>query len=124
MNKRDEALFKNRTLQLIRSSNRSGSHSGCLKIWKGNTYEHELAKFEICFKLISEGWEIYTETIFLNGSRADIVAIGFGRAVIIEVETKKSEKALKEKMLSKENYPQEFEKVLFITGENPRDLKI
>lgn len=124
MNNRDKILFRNRMVQLIRSSNRCGSHSGCLKIWKGCTHEHELAKFEICFKLINEGWEIFTEAIFVNGSRADIIAIGFGRAVIIEVETPKSKKDMEKKMLSKENYPEEFERVLFITDEKLEDLEI
>jgi hypothetical protein len=124
MNKKQDMMFKNRMCQHIRSANRCGSHNGCLKIWKGNTYEHEKAKFDICFKLINEGWDIWTECIFMNGDRADIVAIGFGRAVIIEIETPKSQKAMKEKLLSKENYPDDFEKILFITDEDVNKLSI
>ena len=115
MNKKDEILFRHKMSRVIRSSNRCGSHLGCLKIWKGNTFEHEKTKFEICFKLINEGWDIYTEAIFETGDRADIVAIGFGRCVLIEVETPKSAKAMEKKMLTKENYPSEFEKILVVT---------
>lgn len=115
MNKQSEQRHRNSLSQHIRSANRCGSHNGCLKIWKGCTYEHERTKFEICFILINEGWDIYTEAIFTSGDRGDIVAIGFGRAVIIEIETPKSAKEMSEKLLSKENYPAQFEKVLIIT---------
>lgn len=121
MNKRNDMMFKNKMSHVIRSANRCGSHNGCLKIWKGNTYEHERVKFEICFQLINEGWDIWTEAIFISGDRADIVAIGFGRAVIIEIETPKSKKEMEKKLLSKENYPADFEKRLVITDEFKRD---
>ena len=121
MNKRQDMMFKNRMCQHIRSANRCGSHNGCLKIWKGCTYEHERTKFDICYQLINEGWDIYTEAIFTSGDRADIVAIGFGRAIIIEIETPKSKKEMDEKILSKENYPEDFEKVLVITDKFNKD---
>jgi hypothetical protein len=57
----------------------------------------------------------------MSGDRADIIAIGFGRAIIIEIETPKSKKEMDEKLLSKENYPEDFEKVLVITDEFNKD---
>lgn len=114
-------IFKNRMIQNIRSSNRCGSHEGCLRIWKNCSYIHERVKFDICFKLINEGWSIYTEAIFTSGDRGDIVAIGFGRGVIIEIETAKSKKELDKKISSKENYPSNFEKVLVVTDNFNKD---
>jgi hypothetical protein len=125
MNKKDETMFRYRMARVIRSSNRCGNHNGCLRIWKGNTFEHEKTKFEICFKLINEGYDIYSEAIFESGYRADIVAIGYGRGIIIEVETPKSVEGMKKKMLTKENYPDEFEKILIVTDNfNLEDFKI
>jgi hypothetical protein len=74
-----------RLLNCIRSSNKCGSHEGCLRIWRGCTHAHELAKFEVCFKLINDGWSVFTEAIFTNGNRADIVAIKGGVGIIVEI---------------------------------------
>jgi len=47
----------------------------CVKINTHNTLEHERAKFILCYKLIKEGYQIVTEAIFKNGSRADILVL-------------------------------------------------
>jgi len=105
-----EYFFRNRIIQKIRFSNRSGSHRNCFRYHKNNTENHENVKYLIYKKLIDHGWDVWTECIFNNGSRADIFAIKGKRARIIEIETKKSEKELSEKMITKEkNYPKEIE---------------
>jgi hypothetical protein len=97
-------------LSEIRSSNRCGSHAGCLKIWKGCTYEHELGKFDVCFSLINKDWSVYTEAIFNSGHRADIVAIKEGQGIIIEILDSEKEKVKKlEENPKKCKYPQIFE---------------
>jgi len=39
----------------------------------GNSDEHEMAKFKLALYLMKEGKEVYTEVIFKNGGRADIL---------------------------------------------------
>ncbi len=45
----------------------------CVKINAHNTLRHEKRKFEVCWWLKSQGKEFYTEVIFNNNRRADIV---------------------------------------------------
>jgi hypothetical protein len=120
MNKLNSEIFRNKIFRQVRSSNRSGSHNGCVRIFPNNTFEHERVKFEICYKLLGEGWDILTEAIFTNGKRCDILAVSKGRAVIIEIETPKSKKELDKKMLSKKEYP-DFEMILVITDKFDRE---
>ena len=61
--RKDVMMQRNRISQLIRMSNRFGSHRNCCKIIMGNSYEHELAKFNRCFKEINEGKEVLTEAV-------------------------------------------------------------
>ncbi len=101
-----EYFKRNRLIQSIRFSNRSGSHCNCFRYHKNNSDEHENTKFEIFKKLINQNYDVWTETIFIDGYRADILAIKDGKGYIVEIETKHSD----ERMLDKQkNYPQEFE---------------
>jgi len=108
MNKRKEQYWKNYFTQKIRFSNRTGSHRNCIRIFKNNTYIHEKTKFDICWKLIRDGYEVWTECIFTSGQRADIMAIMGSSAYLIEVETPKSPKEMEKKLMQKYKYPHEF----------------
>jgi len=48
---------------------------GVVKINIGNNYIHELAKFLTCWELAFDGKRFYTEAIFKNGKRCDIISI-------------------------------------------------
>ena len=60
------------------------------------------------------GYTIFTECIFTDGGRADIVAINDKNAWIVEVETKKSPKEMAKKLAQKDNYPDIFDLVVII----------
>ena len=67
----------------IRHSNKIGSHRNCIRINVANSIEHELAKLRICYELIKSGKEVFTEAIFVNGSRADILVLDDHRVIEI-----------------------------------------
>ena len=89
--RKDVMMQRNRISQLIRMSNRFGSHRNCCKIIMGNSYEHELAKFNRCFKEINDGKEILTECVFETGGKADILVLDDGLVVECLVSEKKEE---------------------------------
>ncbi|MFW6173350.1 MAG: hypothetical protein ACOC5T_06355 [Elusimicrobiota bacterium] len=109
-NYKEKYYSTRKLINKIRVSNRSGSYKNCFKYHKQNTDEHEDTKYEIFKKLRKQGYDCWTEVIFENGYRADIVAIKEGNGWIVEVETPKSSLAfLDEKMNDKKkNYPDDF----------------
>ena len=109
--------WENRYLNEVRFANRSGSHRNCIRIFKNNTYIHEKTKFDICFKLLKEGFVIWTEVIFNDGKRADIMAIREREAYLIEVETPKSKKEMEKKLEQKYKYPDAFDLIVVNTKE-------
>ena len=115
MNKKKQQFWENYYSQKIRFSNRTGSHKNSIRVFKNNTYEHERTKFDICWKLIKEGYSIWTECIFTTGQRADIMAIKDDDAYLIEIETPKSPKYFQQKLAEKYKYPQEFNLVIVNT---------
>ena len=46
-----------------------------IKVNRGNTSEHEMAKFLIAWELINNGEQVITEAIFANGKRADVFSL-------------------------------------------------
>jgi hypothetical protein len=77
MNKLELQGIRNNNSQLIRMSNRSGNHANCIKISKGETKIHRIAKSIACSNLIDEDFTFYTEAIIdptreYLGGRADI----------------------------------------------------
>ena len=55
-----------------------------------NTLSHEMAKCKIAYELIKDGNQIFTEVVFKNGSRADILCLDtMGIYEILHSETKK-----------------------------------
>jgi hypothetical protein len=120
-NKKSKIFAQLHLLNKIDQTSRYGSKRGFIKVWPNNSYEHEKIKFDIAFKLINEGWHVFSETNFGPKVRADIVAISpAGTGIIVEIETPKSEKAWKKKVESKMKYPDEFN--LFIINSNKFDI--
>lgn len=117
MNQKKKQFWENYFTQKIRFSNRSGSHKNCIRVFKSNTYEHEKTKFEVCWKLLQEGFSVWTECIFTTGQRADILAIREREVYVIEIETPKSKKEMKIKLEQKFKYPEEFQLVVINTQE-------
>jgi len=60
----------NNGLKLLNNQYRRDKNS--VRINTHNTLQHEIAKLIKSYELIEDGFEIYTEAIFKNGSRADI----------------------------------------------------
>lgn len=73
---------------------------GVVKINVGNTIQHELAKFLICWELATNKHEFVTEVIFKNGKRADIVDLSTCEAWEI-LHSEKEENLIKKR----EDYP-------------------
>lgn len=75
-------------LNLLRFSNRSGSHVNCIRISTSNSWEHELQKIKVCWNLLKEKRKFLTEAIFLDGKRADIIDLSKGEVIeILHTET-------------------------------------
>ena len=113
MRKRNDAVRE------IRISNKVGSHRNCIRINVNNSFEHELAKLRVCYDLIKSGKEVFTEAVFVNGSRADIVVLDDFK--IIEVLCSESEDGCLEKA---EKYPSLFElEMVKINNDNVTNVK-
>lgn len=84
--KLSEYQERKKILDKIRISNRVGSHLNCVRICSQNSYEHEKAKFDICYILKKYGYEFFTEAILTNNVKVDILAIKAGKGTIIEIE--------------------------------------
>lgn len=91
-------------LSEIRFSNRCGSHLNCFRYFKNNSKKHEITKFLVFLTLRDWNHDVFTEAIFLNGCRADIIDVSEG--IIYEIINTEKEKSLKEKI---KNYPNIFE---------------
>jgi len=85
-----------------------GNYRGYCKI-KPNTYEHELAKFNISYLLIKQGYAVYSESQLNSGGIPDIIAIKDGQGMIIEVLNSEKEKIKTLDHNPKiDKYPKEF----------------
>lgn len=104
MNKKTKEFKRHRLVQAINFKDRN---EGCIKIYKNNTFEHEHTKFLIADKLKRQGYYIYSECRFTNGSgRADLVVISQdGTGYALEIASSESEKRFNEKL---NKYPIEF----------------
>ena len=108
MNKRHE-FKKIRLLQTIQHTSRYSNKEGCIKIYANNSLIHEETKLRIAYKLKKQGFYILSEVTFLNGKRADLIAISpEGEGTIIEVLNSESEARYEEKLNS---YPMEWEMI-------------
>jgi hypothetical protein len=121
LNKKSRILEQLQLLNKIKKSSQYGSKDGFVKVWPNNAYEHEKVKFDIAFKLINEGWHVFSEVRMNGNIRADLVAISkSGVGAIIEIETPKTPKEWEKKLRSKLKYPKEFN--LIIVNSNTFDI--
>ena len=95
MNRQDLMIKRNDAMREIRYSNKIGSHRNCIRINTSNSLEHELEKLRICYDLIKSGKMVFTEAVFVNGSRADILVLDDHK--VIEVLCSETEDACLEK---------------------------
>ena len=84
MNQREQQFHRND----ISSKFKMGTPLNAVRLNANNTYDHELAKFNICLSLARAGREFMTEAEFKMG-RADVVDVTSGE--IIEVLKSESE---------------------------------
>lgn len=105
MNKKDKLLAELELINTIKKSSTYSTREGCVKVWRGVTYEHFMTMAAVCWKLANQGWKIYTEVEFNNGGRADIVAISSGYGYVIEILHTESEARFSAKS---DVYPSEF----------------
>lgn len=110
MNKKEKLLNRQKTLNQIKRSSLSGTQVGRAKCWKGVKKGHWLTMCDIVWKLINEyDFEVYTETEFLNKSRADIFYIDLnGNGGVVEVLDTESDERFNIKLSS---YPFPISKV-------------
>lgn len=81
-----------------------GSHNQCFRAYSSETLSHIRRKFDVWLRLIKAGCIVYTEGIFLNGKRCDIMAImPDGRCKIIEILESETQEECNAKVL---NYPE------------------
>ena len=64
--------IRNRNRQGISQSNRTGLHDGCVRFGKGERLTHIFAKLLIARACKKSDNEVFTESIFNNGCRADV----------------------------------------------------
>lgn len=97
------------SLNLIKFSNRCGSHVNCIRFSLGESWQHIAKKVEICCVLRELKHDFLTEAIFANGSRCDVLDITEG--VVYEILHSETEKQLAEKI---KRYPETL-RVLQVT---------
>lgn len=105
MNKRQQKIEEIRLLDTIKKSSLYATRDGCVKCWRGVTFEHFMTMAAVCWKIANNGYKIFTEVEFKNGGRADIVAISGQHAYVIEILHTESEAKFSAK---KDLYPEEF----------------
>jgi hypothetical protein len=71
-----------------------------VKLSKGNTFEHEFAKFLLCWELLQTGKIFVTEAKMINNLRADIYVVGDNE--VYEVVCTETNKSIEKK---KRDYP-------------------
>lgn len=98
MNQRELLEKRNKARQLIRLSNRN---KNCLKWGINEAQAHLNMKFEICKWLKEKKIEFYTEPIFNDGQRADI--LNTDESIVYEIYN------TEDPTKSKKKYPKEFE---------------
>ena len=107
MNKKKAMWKKNLLLQKLKHTSRSGNKRNFIKCWKGTSYKHWRTLSDIAWKLINQGYEVYTEVEFIKGGRADLLVLSVsGDGYIIEIRHSEGELSLSHK---KTLYPPEFE---------------
>ena len=105
MNKKDKLISELNLTKLIKKSSTYATREGCVKCWRGITYDHFMTMAAVCWKIANSGWKVYTEVEFVNGGRGDIVAISGSSGFIIEILHTETEARFSAK---KDIYPEQF----------------
>lgn len=96
-------------LKTIKHNSLSGNKRNFIKCWGRVSYNHFIVMCSIVWKLINQGYEVFTEVTFNNGKRADIVAISLDNCgYIIEVLESETDKRFNQKL---NDYPIEWEMI-------------
>lgn len=72
-------------------------HIDVVALNSGNTLEHELKKFEICYKLKSAGHTVITEGILKSGLRPDVVVLDVSPPLAYEIMCSEGQKSIDNK---------------------------
>jgi len=108
-------------IQLLRSSNRMGSHNNCFRSYSSETRSHISRKFQVWLELLKAGCTIYTEAIFINGCRADIFAImPDGRVKVIEILETETDEEFLDKI---RKYPKEIDTIIKVREVDDNTIK-
>mgnify|MGYP001598748136 CR=1 FL=1 len=99
-----EKYLYRENLNLVRFSNRCGTHINCFRFNLSEDLKHIYKKLEICINLMNKNHKFITEGIFENGSRCDILDLTEG--VVYEIMNSENERRFREKVKS---YPEKFE---------------
>ena len=106
MNKIQKELNKKKTLELVKRESLYRTSVGNVKCWGLTSYSHFITMAKIVWKLSKQGYSCYTEIEFINGGRADILAIADdGTGYVIEVLHSESDEKYESKLSS---YPEEL----------------
>lgn len=109
-NKKEQQATINGNAQMIRSSNRFGSHEGCIRFSPEEAWEHLREKAWQCFNLKKEGDAYLTEAILDDGSgRLDIFNLTKGYP--IEIKCNETEESVANK---NQKYP--FDYMLWVNA--------
>ena len=84
---------RNQARRLVEVANRGRSNS--VNIGANESLPHARKKFEICWDLVQQGKEFYTECKFTSGGRADIFILDDSK--VIEIVCSETEESLMDK---------------------------
>ena len=87
----------NRALKEVRFSNASGSHCNCIRLNSSCSDEHNLEIVKRCMGYLKLGVPFYTEVIFNNGERADILLPSLDPPLIEEIMVTETKERLEAK---------------------------
>lgn len=104
MNKKQKIIEEKKLIDTMKKSS-IYNREGCVKCWRGVTFDHFMTMAAVCWKVANQGFKIYTEVEFNNGGRADIVAISGSCGYVIEILHTESEAKFSAK---KDVYPKDF----------------
>ena len=103
MNKKDSITAEKKLIDLI--TNHKEHRNGFIKCWKGLSLAHWTTTCMIAHKLINNGWKVFSEAEFKDGSRADLVAVNGSVGIVYEIMDSEKEANIDLKRLK---YPKEF----------------
>ena len=117
MNKKNKIIAENELLDTIKKSSQYATREGCIKCWKGTSFEHFMTLCAVAWKIVNSGWRVFTEVEFKNGGRADLVAISGETGFVVEILHSETEAKFSHK---EDMYPESFE----ILKVNTKDFDI